>query len=184
MISGLEIRRLILLYCLQVGPARFRAPELLFRPDLIGEECEGLHEVLVFAIQKSDMDLRRTLFSNIVLSGGSTLFKGSFYFSSLVLVSYWCSEHEYFRLLLSSLNLARIRMYPRELPRKNVFPSPVWGYWPSFKRLFQSLNADWVFGQIVSWLLIILAEQLRHQCYVLLEHHLSHHCITYQILVD
>uniref|UniRef100_A0A8B9P6Y5 Actin related protein 1A n=1 Tax=Apteryx owenii TaxID=8824 RepID=A0A8B9P6Y5_APTOW len=61
---------------IEIGPARFRAPELLFRPDLIGEECEGLHEVLVFAIQKSDMDLRRTLFSNIVLSGGSTLFKG------------------------------------------------------------------------------------------------------------
>ncbi|PIN95662.1 hypothetical protein AB205_0053240 [Aquarana catesbeiana] len=61
----------------EIGPARFRAPELLFRPDLIGEECEGIHEVLVFAIQKSDMDLRRTLFSNIVLSGGSTLFKGA-----------------------------------------------------------------------------------------------------------
>lgn len=61
---------------LEVGPARFRAPELLFRPDLIGEECEGLHEVLTFAIQKSDMDLRRTLYLNIVLSGGSTLFKG------------------------------------------------------------------------------------------------------------
>ncbi|CAO2585740.1 Actr1a [Lemmus lemmus] len=63
------------LFTLQIGPSRFRAPELLFRPDLIGEESEGIHEVLVFAIQKSDMDLRRTLFSNIVLSGGSTLFK-------------------------------------------------------------------------------------------------------------
>nr|KAG5693832.1 hypothetical protein BaRGS_004440 [Batillaria attramentaria] len=31
----------------EIGPARFRAPELLFRPDLIGEECEGIHEVLV-----------------------------------------------------------------------------------------------------------------------------------------
>ncbi|KAL9983907.1 hypothetical protein ACROYT_G006153 [Oculina patagonica] len=61
---------------LEVGPARFRAPELLFRPDLIGEECEGIHEVLGFAIQKSDLDLRRILYSNIVLSGGSTLFKG------------------------------------------------------------------------------------------------------------
>ncbi|KAK2175560.1 hypothetical protein NP493_726g01067 [Ridgeia piscesae] len=60
----------------EVGSARFRAPELLFRPDLIGEECEGIHEVLTYAIRKSDMDLRRTLFSNIVLSGGSTLFKG------------------------------------------------------------------------------------------------------------
>ncbi|MBN3292142.1 ACTY protein, partial [Polypterus senegalus] len=61
---------------LDIGPARFRAPELLFRPDLIGDESHGIHEVLAFAIQKSDMDLRRTLFSNIVLSGGSTLFKG------------------------------------------------------------------------------------------------------------
>ena len=47
-----------------------------FRPDLIGEEYEGLHEVLVYSIQKSDMDLRKVLFQNIVLSGGSTLFKG------------------------------------------------------------------------------------------------------------
>merc|ERR1712062_565411 len=49
---------------LEIGPARFRAPEVLFRPDLIGEEYEGLHECLVYSIQ------------NIVLSGGSTLFKG------------------------------------------------------------------------------------------------------------
>lgn len=61
----------------QVGPARFRAPELLFQPDLVGDESEGLHEVLAFAIHKSDLDLRRTLFANIVLSGGSTLFKGT-----------------------------------------------------------------------------------------------------------
>ncbi|RWS29057.1 Beta-centractin-like protein [Leptotrombidium deliense] len=53
------------------GP-RTRAPEILFRPDLIGCEFEGIHEVLVYSIQKSDMDLRK----NIVLSGGSTLFKG------------------------------------------------------------------------------------------------------------
>ena len=61
---------------MQIGPSTFRAPELLFRPDLIGEEYEGIHEVLSYAIQKSDMDLRRVLYSNIILSGGSTLFKG------------------------------------------------------------------------------------------------------------
>eukprot|EP00064_Thunnus_orientalis_P018932 superscaffoldBa00004530_g19041 len=60
---------------LNIGPARFRAPELLFRPDLIGDESSGIHEVLAYAIQKSDMDLRRTLFSTIVLCGGSTLIK-------------------------------------------------------------------------------------------------------------
>ena len=61
---------------MELGSARFRAPEILFRPDLIGEECEGIHECLTYAIQKSDMDLRKTLYQNIVLSGGSTLFQG------------------------------------------------------------------------------------------------------------
>uniref|UniRef100_A0A0K8TTV7 Putative actin-like protein n=1 Tax=Tabanus bromius TaxID=304241 RepID=A0A0K8TTV7_TABBR len=61
---------------LDIGPARFRAPEVLFRPDLLGEECEGIHEVLIYSITKSDMDLRKMLYQNIVLSGGSTLFKG------------------------------------------------------------------------------------------------------------
>lgn len=49
---------------------------MLFKPDLIGEESEGIHEVLMYSIQKSDMDLRKMLYQNIVLSGGSTLFKG------------------------------------------------------------------------------------------------------------
>ncbi|XP_041368522.1 beta-centractin [Gigantopelta aegis] len=61
---------------IEIGPARFRAPELLFRPDLVGDEAEGIQDVLIFSINKSDMDLRRILYYNIVLSGGSTLFKG------------------------------------------------------------------------------------------------------------
>eukprot|EP00731_Ephydatia_muelleri_P020381 Em0013g108a len=61
---------------INVGKARFKAPELLFFPHLIGEEGQGIHEVLTFSIQKSDIDLRKTFYSNIVLSGGSTLFKG------------------------------------------------------------------------------------------------------------
>lgn len=32
--------------------------------------------MLIYSIQKSDMDLRKMLYQNIVLSGGSTLFKG------------------------------------------------------------------------------------------------------------
>ncbi|OXA45618.1 Actin-related protein 1 [Folsomia candida] len=55
---------------LDIGQARFLAPEVLFRPGLIREECEAMHEVLLFSIQKSDPDLRKILFQNIVLSGG------------------------------------------------------------------------------------------------------------------
>jgi len=60
---------------IQIKAARFRAPEVLFDPSLIGEEQEGVHKVLVNSILKSDMDLRRTLWANIVLSGGTTLMK-------------------------------------------------------------------------------------------------------------
>lgn len=74
--SPLSIASLINFFRFQIGQARFRAPEVLFKPDLIGEECEGIHEVLMYSIQKSDMDLRKMLYQNIVLSGGSTLFKG------------------------------------------------------------------------------------------------------------
>jgi len=61
---------------IELGACRQIAPELLFRPDLIGDESEGVHEILANSILKSDMDLRKTLYQNIVLSGGSTLFKG------------------------------------------------------------------------------------------------------------
>lgn len=61
---------------LQVGGERFRAPEILFNPSLIGLEYPGIHEVLVSAISRTDLDLRKTLYSQIVLSGGSTLYVG------------------------------------------------------------------------------------------------------------
>ncbi|XP_065919285.1 alpha-centractin-like [Dysidea avara] len=61
---------------ISIGRAKYRAPELLFQPYLIGEESKGIHEVLYYSIRKSDMDLRKIFYSNIVLSGGSTLFKG------------------------------------------------------------------------------------------------------------
>ncbi|CAI4228584.1 unnamed protein product [Auanema sp. JU1783] len=61
---------------LDIGAARFRAPEVLFRPDLIGEEWPGMAHLIVDSIRKCDMDLRKTLYGNIVLSGGSTMFAG------------------------------------------------------------------------------------------------------------
>ncbi|KAL6062167.1 Alpha-centractin [Balamuthia mandrillaris] len=61
---------------IEIGPERFRAPEILFNPSIIGSEYSGLHETLVNSIQKTDLDLRKVLYSNIVLSGGSTMFSG------------------------------------------------------------------------------------------------------------
>ena len=39
--------------------------------------CSGVHDSLVKSIMKADIDIRRILFSQVVLSGGSTLFKGA-----------------------------------------------------------------------------------------------------------
>lgn len=61
---------------LKIGPERFRAAEVLFQPQLIGLEYPGVHNCLVNSIMKTDLDLRKTLFSQIVLSGGSTMFPG------------------------------------------------------------------------------------------------------------
>lgn len=61
---------------IELGPERFRAPEILFRPDLIGEEYPSVAQCLVNSINRVDLDMRRSLFSSIVLSGGSTMFPG------------------------------------------------------------------------------------------------------------
>ncbi|KAI5805870.1 actin family [Geopyxis carbonaria] len=61
---------------LKLGSERFRAPEILFDPEIIGLEYPGIHQIVVDAINRTDMDLRKALFGNIVLSGGSTLTKG------------------------------------------------------------------------------------------------------------
>ncbi|CAG8702747.1 14942_t:CDS:2, partial [Racocetra fulgida] len=51
------------------------APEILFNPELIGQEYAGIHQVVVDSINRADLDLRKSLFANVVLSGGSTLYK-------------------------------------------------------------------------------------------------------------
>ncbi|KAJ1550077.1 Actin-2, partial [Cladochytrium tenue] len=56
-------------HAIRLGPERFRAPEILFNPDLAGFEYLGVHQVVVDSINKADMDLRKALFANIVLSG-------------------------------------------------------------------------------------------------------------------
>ena len=61
---------------LRVGQERFRAPEILFDPELIGLEYPGIQQIVTDAINRTDLDLRKALYANIVLSGGSTLTKG------------------------------------------------------------------------------------------------------------
>jgi len=59
-----------------VGSERFRCPEVLFQPSLVGKEASGIHDITFQSIMKCDVDVRRDLYSNIVLSGGTTMFAG------------------------------------------------------------------------------------------------------------
>lgn len=59
-----------------VGSERFRCPEVLFQPSLIGKEASGIHDTTFQSIMKCDVDIRKDLYANVVLSGGTTMFTG------------------------------------------------------------------------------------------------------------
>ncbi|XP_045214053.2 actin, cytoplasmic-like [Mercenaria mercenaria] len=59
-----------------IGNERFRCVETMFQPSFIGMENVGVHELLYNSVMKSDIDIRKDLFANVVLSGGTTMFPG------------------------------------------------------------------------------------------------------------
>ncbi|KAK9839163.1 hypothetical protein WJX74_010787 [Apatococcus lobatus] len=59
-----------------IGSERFRCPEVLFTPSLVGMEAAGIDETGFNSIMKCDVDIRKDLYGNVVLSGGTTMFPG------------------------------------------------------------------------------------------------------------
>lgn len=77
-----------------LGNERFRCPEAMFQPTFLGNlyfslyvrsdnsivclgmETPGIHETTYNSIMRCDMDIRKDLYANTVLSGGSTMFPG------------------------------------------------------------------------------------------------------------
>jgi actin beta/gamma 1 len=59
-----------------IGNERFRTPEVLFQPSFIGKEASGIHDCTFQTIMKCDVDIRKDLYANIVLSGGTTMYPG------------------------------------------------------------------------------------------------------------
>ena len=54
-----------------IGSERFRCPEVLFTPSLVGMEATGIDETAFNSIMKCDVDIRKDLYGNVVLSGGA-----------------------------------------------------------------------------------------------------------------
>ncbi|KAH7103140.1 actin 1 [Auriculariales sp. MPI-PUGE-AT-0066] len=61
---------------IDIGNERFRCPEALFQPSLLGRESMGAHDSIYASIMACDLDIRRELYQNIVLSGGTTMYPG------------------------------------------------------------------------------------------------------------
>jgi actin-related protein len=59
-----------------IGAERFRCPETLFQPAFVGMESDGIHKLTFNSIQKCDVDIRKDLYNNIVMSGGTTMYQG------------------------------------------------------------------------------------------------------------
>ena len=49
---------------------------MLFQPSLVGKEAMGIHDTTFRSIMSCDVDIRRDLYQNVVLSGGSTMMPG------------------------------------------------------------------------------------------------------------
>jgi len=59
---------------IRIANERFRCPEVLFQPSMIGMENDGIHKLTYQSIMKCDVDIRKDLYGNIVMSGGTTMF--------------------------------------------------------------------------------------------------------------
>lgn len=59
-----------------LGSERYNCNEILFDPEIIGSESEGIHYLVVNSIGRVDLDLRKQLYQNVVLSGGTTMTRG------------------------------------------------------------------------------------------------------------
>lgn len=60
-----------------IGSERFRCPEYLFKPlEMNGKELSSVQDLTYTSIQECDVDVRRDLYQNIILSGGTTMFEG------------------------------------------------------------------------------------------------------------
>lgn len=59
-----------------ISTEAFRCAECLFQPSFLGKESQGIHQATYNSIMKCDIDLRTSLFGNIIMSGGTTMFSG------------------------------------------------------------------------------------------------------------
>ena len=58
------------------GTVRMQVPELIFKPDLNGKSCNSIQQLAWTSVSNSDVDVRRDLLKNVIMSGGTTMYEG------------------------------------------------------------------------------------------------------------
>jgi len=61
---------------IKVGRERFETAEILFNPFIGGYECFGVSDLVFNSINKSNIDIRRSLYGAVMISGGTSMFPG------------------------------------------------------------------------------------------------------------
>nr|XP_035108004.1 actin, cytoplasmic 2-like [Callithrix jacchus] len=59
-----------------IGNKQFQCPEALFQPSFLGMESCGIHKITFNSIMKCNVDIRKDLYANTVLSGSTTTYPG------------------------------------------------------------------------------------------------------------
>ena len=59
-----------------VKDQQIRCPEVLFKPNMIGKEENGIGQICFDSIEKCKSDVRKDLYNCVVLSGGNSMYKG------------------------------------------------------------------------------------------------------------
>eukprot|EP00917_Polyrhabdina_sp_WS-2016_P011378 GHVP01025072.1.p1 GENE.GHVP01025072.1~~GHVP01025072.1.p1 ORF type:complete len:238 (+),score=37.43 GHVP01025072.1:418-1131(+) len=60
----------------KISSSRYTAPEILFDPSINGQDNPALVDIIWKSVQASSLEIRKPLMASVVLSGGSSLFKG------------------------------------------------------------------------------------------------------------
>jgi len=58
------------------GNVRIQTPELIFKPELNGKSCKSIQHLAWESISTSDIDTRKELMKNVIMSGGTTMYDG------------------------------------------------------------------------------------------------------------
>lgn len=61
---------------INIKEERIICPEALFKPILINRKAKGIDQLCNDSIQKCDMNVKKILYNNIILSGGTSMLKG------------------------------------------------------------------------------------------------------------